>query len=588
MRFLSLMLMAVVSGCPVALAQAPATPPPFAALADSVRAPGIVWAFVAGDSVMLGASGLADRAAGTAMSATGTRIRVASVTKAVTAAAVARLAVEGLLDLDEDLRDRWDWLNADHPVTLRGLLTHTSGLDDPSLGNLVRSQTETLPLERFLRSHAPRQTTRPGAAFRYSNRAFTLAGLVIAEAVDRPFAEAMEDGVFAPLEMRSSSVGRPADVAAATGYTCGECDPVAPFWGQTAPAGDLYTTAEDMGRLLRFLLAEGSWADTLLAPHVSVHPGVHGMALGWAQSSAGSRELLLHAGAGLGTTALLALDPVAREGLFVAVNVQSMALLGSVLEAWAGPDTAPDHVPGASVPEGVGGWYLSGRAPRSGIESLPALFHYGVQVTATTGGLLVGGTPYVVVGNDRYAAADGDGRLAFSRDADLGLLAHRSGRGVGHPETLIRLPRWAEPPVMNEILSFAGGLPLLIALAWPVLAALVWAMRKVGVRARALQLRTWLLCVGTAACALPVLFVFVAGFQRLGATGDVQFALPSAMQWSLAAPWLLLIVVVLGTFAIVKIAGMALLDRLLLGTCLVCGVVLLAVFAAFDLFVLPW
>ena len=77
------------------------------------------------------AAGMADRAAGRALQPTD-RFRIASISKTFTAAAILLLRDEGRLDLDATLRTylpEYDIPNAD-VITLRMLLTHTSGLPD--------------------------------------------------------------------------------------------------------------------------------------------------------------------------------------------------------------------------------------------------------------------------------------------------------------------------------------------------------------------------------------------------------------------------------------------------------------------------
>ena len=142
----------------------------------------------------------------------GTSFRLASVTKQLTATAVMLLVREGRLRYEDALTD----LIAAFPaygkgITIRHLLTHTSGLPDyedlmtaaeqgrPPIWNSDRQihDDEVLAL---LRS-ATKGRFLPGTSWAYSNSGYVVLGLIVARVSGKPFGEFLRERVFAPLGM---------------------------------------------------------------------------------------------------------------------------------------------------------------------------------------------------------------------------------------------------------------------------------------------------------------------------------------------------------------------------------------------------
>jgi CubicO group peptidase (beta-lactamase class C family) len=135
-----------------------------------------------------------------------TNFRLASMTKQFTAAAILLLAEDRRLSLDDPVRK---WLPSLPPaaegVTLRHLLTHTSGLIDyedlipPDATEQVRDADVLRLLERENRGYFA-----PGARYRYSNTGYALLALVVARAAGREFASFLRARIFLPLGMYDS------------------------------------------------------------------------------------------------------------------------------------------------------------------------------------------------------------------------------------------------------------------------------------------------------------------------------------------------------------------------------------------------
>jgi CubicO group peptidase (beta-lactamase class C family) len=130
-------------------------------------------------------------------------VRIASISKLITALGVMRLVEAGTLDLDSDVSRwlGWPLRNPnfpDRPITLRLLLSHTSSLKDDvdyaiPLGKTVR---ETLADPKAWDSEHP-----PGNFFRYGNINFPVVASVMEAATGERFDRLMTRLVFEPLKI---------------------------------------------------------------------------------------------------------------------------------------------------------------------------------------------------------------------------------------------------------------------------------------------------------------------------------------------------------------------------------------------------
>jgi CubicO group peptidase (beta-lactamase class C family) len=137
---------------------------------------------------------------------TNTNFRLASVTKQFTAMAVMILAERRKLSLDERLTDFFPEFPAyGNPITLRHLLTHTSGLVDYE--DVIPKGTEIPVLDREVLGVLMQQTKTcfpPGTKYRYSNSAYALLALVVEARSGNTFARFLKENVFRPLKMSNT------------------------------------------------------------------------------------------------------------------------------------------------------------------------------------------------------------------------------------------------------------------------------------------------------------------------------------------------------------------------------------------------
>jgi CubicO group peptidase (beta-lactamase class C family) len=193
-----------------------------------------------------------------------TLFQAASVSKYVTAIIVHEFIGQGILDLDKDINQyctSWNMpvneFTKDHPVTLRQLLSHQSGLPstnfdyDRDLGmpNLVQVMGAESPainkpaIPEFL----------PGSAWSYSNIGYALIQLMLEDVTGKPFQRIADEMVFRPMGMNNSTFDYPLP----PGFMQREAMPFDNDGQQGSPdldspakaQGGLITTAEDLARL---------------------------------------------------------------------------------------------------------------------------------------------------------------------------------------------------------------------------------------------------------------------------------------------------------------------------------------------------
>jgi CubicO group peptidase (beta-lactamase class C family) len=281
-----------------------------------------------------------------------TTFHLASVSKPFVATAIVSLAVGGgeyggqVLDLDAPVT-RWipELRLADGregEVTVRGLLSHTSGLPDVSDYGWHDPQLGDGALSEFARSLSRwRLQSDPGTAFSYSNAGFELIGLVLARVTGTTFEEAIRQQVLVPLGMRRSTFLRaevPAELAASphVGMPLQVPGDAYPYSRRHAPSSTLHSNLVETCRFMQALLAPGAvsamdsepaWLhpellELMWRPVASVGrpPWEEAAALGWSVGSYRGQRTLSHSGADPGFGSKLVLVPEQRTGVVFLAN----------------------------------------------------------------------------------------------------------------------------------------------------------------------------------------------------------------------------------------------------------------------------
>lgn len=260
---------------------------------------------------------------------------MASVTKPFTATAVMQLAQRRKIDLDAPVAEYLPYFKVHGKnkgvVTVRQMLTHTSGLPDVKDYHWGDPHDDDDALERYVRSLRDLQLGfRPGTAFRYSNIGYDMLGDLVFKASGKTYDDYVYDHILAPLGMTGSALlARKVDRRRLVlGHVLGpEGDPgasrVYPCNRAHSPSSGLISSAQDMTRwaianlnrgelrgkrILRSKTYDAMWksarelGDSLGSPATSV-------GLGWFLKRYRGNVLVTHSGGDTGFLSDLALLP---------------------------------------------------------------------------------------------------------------------------------------------------------------------------------------------------------------------------------------------------------------------------------------
>jgi CubicO group peptidase (beta-lactamase class C family) len=174
------------------------------------------------------------------------------------------------------------------PITIRDLMTHTSGLianPPPGLGELLGKMDRTLAEAVLVYSQQPLEF-EPGSRWMYSNPGIATLGRIVEVAADMPFEKFLETRVFEPLGMKDSHIFLPAEkqarlapvysqkdgwlVRVTEGLLAG--DPLGFRKGArySGPEYAMYSTAEDLAQFYQMMLNRGTLGGKRLLSPASV------------------------------------------------------------------------------------------------------------------------------------------------------------------------------------------------------------------------------------------------------------------------------------------------------------------------------
>lgn len=228
-----------------------------------------------------------------------------SVGKMFTAAAVMRQVEQGKMSLDDPLTKYVPDAPASwRPITIRQLLTHTSGI--PNVGDdfdFKRNYTD----EELIKSFAVLPLSfQPGARYSYSNSGYVLLGIVIERATGRFYGDILRTDIFEPLGMKTARVISDRDIVPnrAAGYELVDGvlknqDFVSVKMNTTAD-GSLYFSLNDMIAWARGVeqgkvLSAASWKQVYAPVHLNSGK-TYPYGLGWDVDTAGGKPRYHHGG----------------------------------------------------------------------------------------------------------------------------------------------------------------------------------------------------------------------------------------------------------------------------------------------------
>lgn len=298
------------------------------AWASSSAVPGMaVGAGTATETHFLGAAGCADLESQRPVDAAKTVFRIASVSKPITATALARMVGAGTLGLEDPLHAYVP--EFPHPgITIRQLASHTAGLRGYRGKEMALNRpmgiAGALPIFRDDPLLSP-----PGTAYHYSSFDFVLLSLAMQRAAGKPFHTLVEEEVLGPLGMLQTTMeipGRPRE-GQARFYSRGRKGfrPAAPVDNRYKLAGGGYlSTVPDILRLgqayLRGEVAPAACLEEFLSSvQIGGEPTWYG--LGWEVSRDASGEPYYgHTGHSIGAYSIFRIYPEAGRVVVLLIN----------------------------------------------------------------------------------------------------------------------------------------------------------------------------------------------------------------------------------------------------------------------------
>lgn len=199
---------------------------------------------------------------------TSMRYRLASLSKLFTATAIVQLRDAGKLELDDPVHKYLPWFKVKQPpgsipITIRQLLTHTSGLSrdlDVPMWNELKFPSR----EEMIRLIPEQQAVfPPDTEYKYSNLAVAIAGEVVVAVSGEPYERYVQEHILDPLGMQATLVvPSPSTPQLATGYRRRvpgqprEPEDFINFGGYT-PAAGFVSSVDDLAKLVELQFRDG-------------------------------------------------------------------------------------------------------------------------------------------------------------------------------------------------------------------------------------------------------------------------------------------------------------------------------------------
>jgi CubicO group peptidase (beta-lactamase class C family) len=317
-----------------------------------------------------------------------TLFAIGSSTKAFTAMLVAMGADEGRISLDDSPKKFLPYFklqdpDADAKITVRDLLTHSSGLNRTDLAWV----TGVLSREEVIRvAGQAKPTAKLREKWQYQNVMYSAAGECVAKAENSTWENLIRERIFKPLRMRGSNLNVPDTLSTpdySFGYNYDEETketrqlPMRDF-PQVAAAGAINSNARDMAQWLRLMLGGGAFEGKrlvsennfaeLLKPQMKIGGNVY-YGLGWMLREWHGHKVAEHGGNIDGFNAQVALMPDQHLGFVMLTNVSASTLPTTTMETvWSNlvgnpdapkPETATSDAAAVKIEDEAGSYLLA-------------------------------------------------------------------------------------------------------------------------------------------------------------------------------------------------------------------------------------
>ena len=265
---------------------------------------------------------------------TDTPTNIGSTSKQFTAFAIQLLADRGALSLDDDIREYFPELpDFGHKVSIRNLLTHTSGYREflNTIAMTGRDMGTSLNREMLIKmlQRQPKLQNEPGTEWNYNNTGYALLASLVEKLTNTPFPEWMEENVFEPLEMNSSTVRanqKEVVYGRSSGYGLGKNGKYEELQdlGGAMGAGGIYTSIEDLAKWVRHLenpkVGNKAMIEEMMTPYILKSGDTTNYGLGFIIGEYRGLKQIQHGGADVAHRSMLMYFPEINSAVITQSN----------------------------------------------------------------------------------------------------------------------------------------------------------------------------------------------------------------------------------------------------------------------------
>jgi CubicO group peptidase (beta-lactamase class C family) len=473
-----------------------------------------------------------------------TLVRPGSISKLFTWTAVMQQVELGKLDLDRDVNDYLDFKIPPafgKPITLRNIMTHSTGFEETAKDLFVATADDLRPNAEYLRVHMPARIFPPGTTPAYSNYATTMAAYIVERVSGQNFNDYVEEHFFKPLNMMHATFRQPLPESLkpfmSRGYVLGSDEPKPFEFVQVAPAGSLSASAVDMTHFMIMHLQNGRYGDVqILKPETAVEmharqagwpPEMNAMALGFYEQSRNGHRLIGHGGDTISFHSNLHLILDSNAGFFVSYNSRGRAEIdprGSLFDKFmdryfpAAPPNDPMLAAAAEDARSVAGTYeVSRRFETNVLAVTTVLGETKVSVNPKDNTISVAGFKglnqqplhFREISPMVFREVDGHAKIAFVDDPMGRRVAY-----IDYPFMVFQqVNHTLDKQIVNYvIMGFSLSVIVLTLLLWPVGAMIRKHYGKVltlDSGAKRLRMLVRLVCFGAVAFVVGLL-IFIS------------------------------------------------------------------------------
>jgi CubicO group peptidase (beta-lactamase class C family) len=280
--------------------------------------------------------------------------QIASISKQFAAAAILLLADEKKLRLDDAVGKYVPGITSGDTITIRQVLSHTSGLQDywPQDYSFKAMATPVSP-QGILNGWAKKPLDfAPGTQWQYSNTGYVVAGLIVEKVSGMKLLDFLNARIFKPLEITAFDQDLTTGPNFPQGYGRHALGPVRPeppaAEGWLYAAGELSMSAAnlakwDIARINRTVLTPGAWqtqeTPVKLKDGTDPHYG-----LGVFIRDTGGRRMIEHNGEAVGFISENMVFPDDKAAFVVLTNTWSSGAAGSIANSFAAALLPPPPV----------------------------------------------------------------------------------------------------------------------------------------------------------------------------------------------------------------------------------------------------